>query len=192
MLILVIATSAVGFVVTPMAGALSDKFGRQRIYLLGLALISVVAFPLYWALDAGMYGFIAVGYVAATVAVYTPWALQPAYFSDAFDARVRYSGLSTATTLGNLFGSAIAPSSLEHYSAQRTPHSPLRCMFSSPEPYRSRAPLCSGGRIGGKRRRAVSGTNRPGLTVSLLQPFQSDVRLRVPVSMQSHRVEGWS
>ena len=52
---------------------------------------------------------IAVLYFAATVAVYIPWALTPAYFSDAFDAQVRYSGLSLATTIGNLFGSAIAP-----------------------------------------------------------------------------------
>jgi MFS family permease len=109
MLILVIVTSAVGFVVTPIAGALSDRFGRQRLFLLGLALIGSLAFPLYWALDSGSYGFIAVCYVAATIAVYIPWALQPAYFSEAFDARVRYSGLSLATTLGNLLGSAIAP-----------------------------------------------------------------------------------
>lgn len=109
MLILVIVTSAVGFVVTPIAGMLSDRFGRQRIYLIGLGLIGILAFPLYWALDSGIYAFIAVLYVASTIAVYIPWALQPAYFSDAFDARVRYSGLSLATTLGNLFGSAIAP-----------------------------------------------------------------------------------
>ncbi|MFJ5958365.1 MFS transporter [Paenarthrobacter sp. NPDC092416] len=109
MLILVIVTSAVGFVVTPIAGLLADRFGRQRIYLVGLALIGAVAFPLYWALGSGVYGMIAVCYVVATIAVYIPWALQPAYFSDAFDARVRYSGLSLATTLGNLFGSAIAP-----------------------------------------------------------------------------------
>ena len=109
MLVLVIVTSAIGFVVTPLAGALSDKFGGQRVYLWGLALIVIVAFPLYFALDGGTYGFIAVCYFAATVAVYIPWALTPAYFSTAFDARVRYSGLSLATTLGNLFGSAIAP-----------------------------------------------------------------------------------
>ncbi len=109
MLVLVIVTSAIGFVVTPLAGALSDKFGGQRVYLWGLALIVIVAFPLYFALDGGTYGFIAVCYFAATVAVYIPWALTPAFFSTAFDARVRYSGLSLATTLGNLFGSAIAP-----------------------------------------------------------------------------------
>jgi MFS family permease len=109
MLVLVIVTSAIGFVVTPLAGALSDKFGGQRVYLWGLALIVIVAFPLYFALDGGTYGFIAVCYFAATVAVYIPWALTPAYFSTAFDAKVRYSGLSLATTLGNLFGSAIAP-----------------------------------------------------------------------------------
>ncbi|WP_420178853.1 MFS transporter [Paenarthrobacter sp. TA1.8] len=109
MLVLVIVTSAIGFVVTPIAGALSDKFGGQRVYLWGLALIVIVAFPLYFALDGGTYGLIAVCYVAATVAVYIPWALSPAYFSTAFDAKVRYSGLSLATTLGNLFGSAIAP-----------------------------------------------------------------------------------
>ncbi len=55
MLVLVIVTSAIGFVVTPpIAGALSDKFGGQRVYLWGgLALIVIVAFPLYFALDGG-------------------------------------------------------------------------------------------------------------------------------------------
>ncbi|QDQ95831.1 MHS family MFS transporter [Rhodococcus sp. WB9] len=109
MLVLVIITSAIGFFVTPLAGALSDRFGRQRLYLVGLGLIGVLAVPLYWALDTGSWGVIAACYVAATVAVYIPWALQPAYFSEVFDARVRYSGLSLATTLGNLLGSAIAP-----------------------------------------------------------------------------------
>ncbi|AMB40457.1 MHS family MFS transporter [Arthrobacter sp. TES] len=109
MLVLVIITSAVGFFVNPAAGAMADKYGAQRVYLWGLVLIVVVAFPLYFALDGGSYGLIAVCYFAATIAVYIPWALSPAYFSTAFDAKVRYSGLSLATTLGNLLGSAIAP-----------------------------------------------------------------------------------
>jgi MFS family permease len=88
---------------------MADKYGAQRVYLWGLVLIVVVAFPLYFALDGGSYGLIAVCYFAATIAVYIPWALSPAYFSTAFDAKVRYSGLSLATTLGNLLGSAIAP-----------------------------------------------------------------------------------
>ncbi|PBI91885.1 Inner membrane metabolite transport protein YhjE [Rhodococcus erythropolis] len=109
MLTLVIVTSIIGFAVIPIAGALSDRFGRRRLYLLGLGLIAIIAIPLYWALGNDSPTLVIAMYVAATIAVYIPYSLQPAFFSDAFDPHIRYSGLSLGITLGHLMGSAIAP-----------------------------------------------------------------------------------
>ncbi|WCE41206.1 MFS transporter [Brevibacterium sp. BDJS002] len=109
MQILVMTTSVLGFFVVLAAGKMSDRFPRHKVYLFGLILIAIIAVPLYGALDSGNAGFIVVTYILATIALYIPYAVQPAFFSTVFSADVRYSGLSLGVTLGHLVGSSIAP-----------------------------------------------------------------------------------
>ena len=90
-------------------GALSDRFGRRRIYMAGAALSALFAFAIFPLLATrtllGMS--IAVGgALGLTGMMYGP---QAALFGELFSTRVRYSGASLGYQLGAIFGGGFAP-----------------------------------------------------------------------------------
>ncbi len=90
-------------------GALSDLVGRRPLYLAGMAILALFAFPYLWLVDSGILAlFVAGGLVvqACRSAVYGP---QSAYFSELFSTRMRYSGASLSYQFASILGGGFAP-----------------------------------------------------------------------------------
>lgn len=81
-------------------GQLSDRIGRRAVFILGSVVGAVVSFPFFWILDADniplMYVIYAVAYAVGVGAVY---GVEPAFFSELFGTKVRYTGVSLAAQL---------------------------------------------------------------------------------------------
>ena len=90
-------------------GALSDRFGRRRVYMTGALLTGLWAFALFPLIDTGSFAWTAfalcVGHLFGAM-MYGP---QAALFAELFDTNVRYSGASLGYQSGAIFGGALAP-----------------------------------------------------------------------------------
>jgi MHS family shikimate/dehydroshikimate transporter-like MFS transporter len=100
-----IVTAAIGVVVTPLYGALGDRVGQQRVYLVASALVGVLALPFFVLLDARMAATTWLGFVIAYNLGPTPLlSVQPSLFTRMFDANVRYTGMSVAYQVSAIAG----------------------------------------------------------------------------------------
>lgn len=109
-LVAVMIASALGLVSTPIWGALSDRFGRRRLYIFGAVTSGLFVTPFFFLADTGNPYLIVVAMVLGINffhdAMYGP---QAAYFSELFSTGVRYSGASIAYSLGSVFGGGFSP-----------------------------------------------------------------------------------
>lgn len=90
-------------------GALSDRIGRRPVMMFGAAFSVLFAFPFFWLLDTRVPALIWLAIVLAHVlgmrAIFGP---QPAFYTELFDTRVRYSGIALAReTTGALIGGPV-------------------------------------------------------------------------------------
>jgi MFS family permease len=109
MLLAVLAACAVGIVMLPLFGKLSDKFGRKPIIVGGIVAEIVVAFPLFWLMDTRSLAGVVFGYILLMTAFCANYGPIATFLAELFGSRVRYSGLSVAYMLAGLLGSAITP-----------------------------------------------------------------------------------
>jgi MFS family permease len=91
------------------SGAISDAFGRRRIFMAGAALLGAWAFVLFPLIDTGSLLWIGVGIGVAQIFVAMMYGPQVAFFAELFSTEVRYSGASLGYQLGAILGGALAP-----------------------------------------------------------------------------------
>lgn len=96
----------------PLFGHLSDKVGRTRVYWIGSIITGLSVFPAFWLL-ANSSGNITLIWLAIIIpfgilyaSVYGP---EAALFSELFDARYRYTGISFVYQFSGIFASGLTP-----------------------------------------------------------------------------------
>ncbi|MGG2076252.1 MFS transporter [Lelliottia nimipressuralis] len=82
-------------------GALSDRIGLKPVYYIGVIGLLVMAFPFFWLLSTGTYGWIMLAMLLGLPFCHGAMiGTQPCIMSDLFPVRVRYSGLALGARSG--------------------------------------------------------------------------------------------
>ncbi|HVH21298.1 MAG TPA: MFS transporter [Pseudonocardia sp.] len=105
----VLIGAAVHLLTIPVWGALSDRFGRRPIYLLGAAGVGVWSFVFIYLIDTESFWLITLAIVGGLLfhgAMYGP---QAAFLSELFGTKVRYSGVSVGYQLASIVAGGLAP-----------------------------------------------------------------------------------
>jgi MFS family permease len=105
----VLIGSAVHLVTIPVWGALSDRFGRRAVYLVGAVGMAVWVFAFFALLDTRDPVLITVATTVGLVLHGAMYGPQAAFFSELFGTRVRYSGASIGYQLASILAGALAP-----------------------------------------------------------------------------------
>lgn len=92
--VLILAAVA-GIICTPIMGAISDRFGYAKVYILGTLFILLYSAPMFWLMDSR-------NIVLASVALIIGYGIgfgsvagsQGAFLTDLFPTRYRYTGIA--------------------------------------------------------------------------------------------------
>jgi MFS transporter, MHS family, shikimate and dehydroshikimate transport protein len=93
----------------PYWSRLSDRIGRRRVFAGGVIATGLLVYPAFWLMQQGLvWAWIAVAipFGVAYAAIYGP---EAALFSELFDTRVRYSGISFVYQFSGIFASGMTP-----------------------------------------------------------------------------------
>lgn len=104
-LIAVMVATVVTTLLIPIMGSLSDKIGRKKMYIYGVLAMFIYAFPYFLLLHQGTFITLLISTVIGLGVIWAPiTAVLGTMFSEIFDAKVRYTGI----TLGYQIGAALA------------------------------------------------------------------------------------
>ncbi|MFD5804135.1 MFS transporter [Streptomyces sp. NPDC127020] len=104
-----LCVSLTQLVLIPGAAALSDKFGRIRVYTVGAVGIAVWAVPLFLLIDTGSLVWLAVGTFVASCFLSIMYGPQAALFAELFTPEMRYTGASLGYQIAAVGGGGLAP-----------------------------------------------------------------------------------
>lgn len=101
---------AIGNAITvPMFGALSDKWGRRPVYIIGALLAVVWSFVFFMLLDSTQPVLIVLAVIGGLLIHAMMYGPQAAFVTEQFPSHVRYAGSSLAYTLAGIVGGGFAP-----------------------------------------------------------------------------------
>lgn len=104
-----LAGAAVGLIFNPFGGWLSDRLGRRPVYMASIALILLLAFPIYALVDTKDPRLIALAICLFEIPTSVAYGTLAAMFSELFGANVRYSGASLGYQGAAIFAGGLAP-----------------------------------------------------------------------------------
>jgi metabolite-proton symporter len=106
----VMAGAALGVVLVPITGALSDRVGRKPVYRVGTWLALVIAFPVAALVQSADPVAVFAVFVAGLGVLYgTVYGPLAAFWSELFDTRYRYTALSTLYQMSGIVASGLTP-----------------------------------------------------------------------------------
>jgi MFS family permease len=104
-----VGAAAMSFFTVPIAGYLSDRIGRKRMYLIGSAATGLFAFVYFALLNTRMPSWIFIAIVLSFVPQHLMYGPQAALIAECFTPRLRYSGASLGYQLSSVIAGGPAP-----------------------------------------------------------------------------------
>jgi len=105
----VLVASIVSFFSIPIAGDLSDRFGRRRVYILGAVLTGIFGWVYFMMLDTMVPFWIFAAIVVSLIPHDIMYGPQAALIAESFTGRVRYTGASIGYQLASIIAGGPAP-----------------------------------------------------------------------------------
>ena len=104
-----ICAGLLSLVSIPVSGALSDRFGRKRVYLIGSLLTGIFGFVYFALLNSVTPVLIVIAIILSFVPHDLMYGPQAALIAEGFTPRLRYSGTSIGYQLASLTAGGPAP-----------------------------------------------------------------------------------
>ncbi|MEG3629239.1 MFS transporter [Streptomyces poriticola] len=104
-----LGVSVTQLVLIPAAAALSDRFGRIRVYTIGAVGIALWAVPLFLLIDTGSLLWLGVASFVASCFLSIMYGPQAALFAELFTPEMRYTGASLGYQIAAVAGGGLAP-----------------------------------------------------------------------------------
>jgi metabolite-proton symporter len=105
----VLVASLVSFVSIPLAGHLSDRFGRKRVYIIGAIVTGIFGWLYFGMLDTLVPFWIFLAIVLSLIPHDIMYGPQAALIAESFTGRVRYTGASIGYQLASIIAGGPAP-----------------------------------------------------------------------------------
>ena len=105
----VMTGSVLSFFTIPIAGHLSDRIGRKRMYMIAAALTGVFGFIYFAMLNTLVPGWIFLGVILSLIPHDLMYGPQAALIAESFTPRLRYSGASLGYQLASIIAGGPAP-----------------------------------------------------------------------------------
>jgi MFS family permease len=105
----VLVGSVVQVVLIPLAGALSDRWGRRRLYAVATVAAMAWPFAFFPLAETRSLPLLVLGVLGGLVIHSALYGPQAAFIAEQFTPRLRYTGSSLAYTMAGVIGGAVAP-----------------------------------------------------------------------------------
>jgi MFS family permease len=109
LLVAVLLASVVSFFSIPIAGHLSDRFGRKRTYITGAVITGLFGWIYFALLDTTVPFWIFVAIILSLIPHDIMYGPQAALIAESFTGRVRYTGASIGYQLASVIAGGPAP-----------------------------------------------------------------------------------
>ncbi|WP_234021471.1 MFS transporter [Staphylococcus agnetis] len=118
MMLAIMVVSVVTTVMIPFMGALSDKIGRKKMYLIGTAIMLIYAFPYFILVNTHHELLIILATFIGLAIIWPPiTATLGTMFSEAFSKEVRFTGVTLGYQIGAALAGGTAPMIAEYLMA---------------------------------------------------------------------------
>ncbi len=105
----VLTTAIVGLLWVPIAGHLSDRIGRKRMYLIAAVISGIFGFVYFALLDTRSPALMFTAIALSFLPVMTLYGPQAALIAESFQPRLRYSGAGLGYQLASIVAGGPAP-----------------------------------------------------------------------------------
>lgn len=109
-LVAVMIATIITTLLMPVMGSLSDKIGRKKVYIWGTIGMILYAFPYFLLLEQRTFATLLIATIIGLGIIWAPiTAVLGTMFSEIFDAKVRYTGVSLGYQIGAAVAGGTAP-----------------------------------------------------------------------------------